>query len=175
MIYKKYIWWYTSPNGNFEYGYPHSNAKVTLFLQKLSENIVCMLLQSVAASCIKPLTSKWKSLVCLIWFFMSQSTIFQLCRDRSSWVEIVLSKDKCVFFKDTTQWRRWGWNLPPLSLKSSTLQLRSLCQRKATLLDDVKFATVYRRMYCRKSKTFANQMSHFFAHALRYFLEGSKS
>ena len=31
--------------------------------------------------------------VCLIRFFTSQSTIFQLCRSRSSWVEPVLSKD----------------------------------------------------------------------------------
>ena len=31
--------------------------------------------------------------VCLIWFFMSQSTIFQLCLDGSSWVESTLSKD----------------------------------------------------------------------------------
>ena len=31
---------------------------------------------------------------CLFWFFTSQSTIFQLCRDRSSWIEPVLSKDK---------------------------------------------------------------------------------
>ena len=30
---------------------------------------------------------------CLIWFFMSQSTIFQLCQEGSSWVEPVLSKD----------------------------------------------------------------------------------
>ena len=27
------------------------------------------------------------SLICLIWFFTSQSTIFQLCRNRSSWVD----------------------------------------------------------------------------------------
>ena len=31
---------------------------------------------------------------------MSQSTIFQLCRDGSSWVVPVLSKDKCVLLKD---------------------------------------------------------------------------
>ena len=31
--------------------------------------------------------------VCLIWFFTSQSTIFQICQDGSSWVEPVLSKD----------------------------------------------------------------------------------
>ena len=29
------------------------------------------------------------------------STIFQLCRDGSSWVEPVLSKDECVLLKDT--------------------------------------------------------------------------
>ena len=33
----------------------------------------------------------WK--FCLIGFFTSQSTIFQLCRDRSSLVETVLKKD----------------------------------------------------------------------------------
>ena len=32
-------------------------------------------------------------LIWLIWFFTSQSTIFQLCHDRSSLVEPVLSKD----------------------------------------------------------------------------------
>ena len=31
------------------------------------------------------------------------STIFQLCRDGSSWVEPVLRKDNCVLHKDTTQ------------------------------------------------------------------------
>ena len=50
----------------------------------------------------------------LIWFFTSQSTIFQLCRDGSSWLEPVLSKDKCVLFKDTTQWGQWGSNPWPL-------------------------------------------------------------
>ena len=58
-----------------------------------------------------------------LWSLTSQSTIFQLCRDGSSWVEPVLSKDKCVLLKDTTQWRLWGLNLRPLSLKSSTLPL----------------------------------------------------
>ena len=58
---------------------------------------------------------------CLIGFFTSQSTIFQLCRDGSSWVEPELSKDLCVLLKDTTQWRRWGWNPQHLGLESSTL------------------------------------------------------
>ena len=35
----------------------------------------------------------------LVWFFASLSTIFQLCGDGSSWVEPVLSKDKCVLLK----------------------------------------------------------------------------
>ena len=80
---------------------------------------------------------------CLIWFFTSQSTIFQLCRGGSSWVESVFflfvwfdslrpinnllvikgqvflgrtsSKLGLMFLlKDTTQWRWWGWNLKPL-------------------------------------------------------------
>ena len=62
--------------------------------------------------------SKWL-FACLIWFFMSQATIFQLCRDRSSWVEPVLSKDHCVLLKDTMQWRWWGLNPQPLDLKKS--------------------------------------------------------
>ena len=53
-----------------------------------------------------------------VWFFT-----FQLCRDGSSCVEPVLSKNKCVLHKDTTQWRRWGSNLWSLRLKSSTLPL----------------------------------------------------
>ena len=48
---------------------------------------------------------------------------FQLCQNGSSWVEPVLSKDKCVLLKDTTQWYQWGSNLQPLGLESSTLAL----------------------------------------------------
>ena len=63
-------------------------------------------------------------LFCLIWFFTSLSRIFQICRDGSSWVEPVLSKDKYVLlWKDTTQWCRWGSNPQPLGLESSTLPL----------------------------------------------------
>ena len=62
-------------------------------------------------------------LFCLIWFFTSQSTIFQFHRDRSSLVEPVLSKDKRVLLKDTMQWRWWSWNLRPLCLQLSTLPL----------------------------------------------------
>ena len=42
---------------------------------------------------------------------------FQLCRDGSSWVEPVLSKDKRVLLKDTSQWHRWGSRLRPLGLE----------------------------------------------------------
>ena len=61
--------------------------------------------------------SRWW-FVCLIWFITSQLTIFQLCWDRSY---------KFVLLKDTTQWRRWGWNPPPLGLESSTLPLSHCC------------------------------------------------
>ena len=49
-----------------------------------------------------------------VWFITTQSTSFQLYRHGSSWVEPVLSKDKCVLLKNTTQWRRWGSNPLPL-------------------------------------------------------------
>ena len=48
------------------------------------------------------------------------STIFQLNRDWSSWVEPILSLDKWVLPKDTMQWPS---NPQPLSLESSTLPL----------------------------------------------------
>ena len=61
--------------------------------------------------------------VCLIFFFNSQSTIFQLSRNWSSWVQPVLSKDYCVLLKDTTQWHQRGSNPQPLDLETSTLPL----------------------------------------------------
>ena len=39
--FRTYIRRYTSPNQNFEYGYPHSNALFTFSLQKDSENLLC--------------------------------------------------------------------------------------------------------------------------------------
>ena len=39
--FRTYIGRYTSPNENFEYGYPHSNALLTFSLQKDSENVLC--------------------------------------------------------------------------------------------------------------------------------------
>ena len=39
--FRTYIRRYTSPNDNFEYGYPHSNTLFSFFLQKDSENVLC--------------------------------------------------------------------------------------------------------------------------------------
>ena len=39
--YRPYIRGYTSPNDNFEYGYPCSNTLLTLSRQKDSENVLC--------------------------------------------------------------------------------------------------------------------------------------
>ena len=88
---------------------------------------VCYNLKANKADCFVCL------FVCLfVWFFTFQSTFFQLCRDRSSYVEAVLNKDKCVLLKDTTQWRRWGSNPRSLVLESSTLPL-SHCAPKNIL------------------------------------------
>ena len=61
----------------------------------------------------------WVSLFCLIGFFTSQSTIIQLCRNGSSWVEPVLSKDNVSCSRTQHSWRQWGSNPRPLSLESS--------------------------------------------------------
>ena len=55
---------------------------------------------------------------CLIWFFMSKSTIFQLRREGSSWVEPVLS-----LAQGHNSVTRWGSNPRPFGLESSTLPL----------------------------------------------------
>ena len=55
--FRTYIRRYTSPNENFEYGYPHSNALLTFFLQKDSENVLSCAYSSSDVSCIKPLAS----------------------------------------------------------------------------------------------------------------------
>ena len=58
--------------------------------------------------------------VCLILYV--PSTIFQLNRNGSSWVEPVLMLDVSCS-RTTTQWRRWGSNPRSLGLESSTLPL----------------------------------------------------
>ena len=62
------------------------------------------------ASTTEPLATSSSKSYC-VWLFTSQSTIFQLCRDGSSWVEPVLSKDHpsrtcCLCSKSpkTLQW-----------------------------------------------------------------------
>ena len=39
--FRTYIRQYTSPNENFEYGYPHFNALLTFSLQKDNGNVLC--------------------------------------------------------------------------------------------------------------------------------------
>ena len=50
--FRTYIRRYTSPNENFEYGYPHSNALLTFSLQKDSKNVLFCAYTSSDASCI---------------------------------------------------------------------------------------------------------------------------
>ena len=57
--FRTYIRRYTSPNENFEYGYPHSNAILTLD----NETLLCCACTSSDASCIKQLASCIYSLV----------------------------------------------------------------------------------------------------------------
>ena len=61
--FRTYIGRYTSPNENFEYGYPHSNALLTFSLQKDSEMYFIAPIRQAAASCKEPLASCIYSLV----------------------------------------------------------------------------------------------------------------
>ena len=63
--FRTYIRRYTSPNENFEYGYPHSNALLTFPLQKDSGNVLCCAytnsgckLHKTVASCIYSLVNQ---------------------------------------------------------------------------------------------------------------------
>ena len=58
-----YIRRYTSPNENFEYGYPHSNAPLNFSLKKTVKMYFVVPKRPAAASCIKPLASCIYSLV----------------------------------------------------------------------------------------------------------------
>ena len=84
--FRTYIRRYTSPNENFENGYPHSNALLTFSHQKGSEQYFVAPICPASASSIKPIAS-------------------------------------CIY--------------SPVN------------QCKATLRNDVRFPTVYRRIYCR--------------------------
>ena len=67
---------------------------------------------------------KWLIFDCLFDFLLYvPSTIFQLCRDGSSWVEPVLSQDKRVLLKDHNTVTPIGSNPRPIGLESSTLPL----------------------------------------------------
>ena len=59
LNFRPYIRRYTSPNENFEYGYPHSNALLFFSLKKTVKTPI----RPAAASCIKPLASCIYSLV----------------------------------------------------------------------------------------------------------------
>ena len=58
-----YIQQYTSPNENFEFGYPNSNALVTFFLQKDIGKCSVLCLHRAVVSCIKPLVSQLKAML----------------------------------------------------------------------------------------------------------------
>ena len=61
--FRTYIRRYTSPNENFEYGNPHSNALLNFSLKKTVKMYFIASIRPAAASCIKPLASCIYSLV----------------------------------------------------------------------------------------------------------------
>ena len=71
-------------------------------------------------------------LFCLIWFFTSQSTIFQVCQDGSSWAEPVPSKDYVPCSRTQRSDAGEAWTRNP-SIWSQTLYHWSTVLPKATL------------------------------------------
>ena len=61
--FRTYFRRYTSPNENFEYGNPHSNALLNFSLKKTVKIYFVAPIRPAAASCIKPLASCIYSLV----------------------------------------------------------------------------------------------------------------
>ena len=61
--FRTYIRRYTSPNENFEYGYPHSNALLKFPFKRTVKMYFVAPIRPAAASCIKPLASCIYSLV----------------------------------------------------------------------------------------------------------------
>ena len=61
--FRTYIRRYTSPNKNFDYGYPHSNALLNFSLKKTAKMYFVAPIRPSGASCIKPLASCIYSLV----------------------------------------------------------------------------------------------------------------
>ena len=59
--FRTYIRRYTSPNENFEYGYPHSNALLIFFLKNTVKLYFVAPIRPAAASCIYSLVSQWKA------------------------------------------------------------------------------------------------------------------
>ena len=81
-------------------------SQISMILIKSSEiSKMKRLLVNLKMFILNWVSKHFVSLMAILCFvcLMSQSTVFQLCLDGSSWVEPVLSKDKCVLLKDTTQ------------------------------------------------------------------------
>ena len=66
------------------------------------DEMPCKILFHISVACLLQHTCITRIFFCLISLFTSQSTIFRLCQDGSSWVEPVLSKDKCVLLNTVT-------------------------------------------------------------------------
>ena len=73
-------------------------------------------------------------LLCLILIFTSQSTLFQSCQDGSSWVEPILSRDKCVLLKPQGDNAVLSVRLEPATLRSQHSTTEPLHSLPAVLL-----------------------------------------
>ena len=171
---------YTSPNENFEYGYPHSNALLTFPFKKTVKMYFVAPIRQAAASFIKPLASCiYLGDYCIqnshlgryiVWF-----TVGNLVLRRH--VSGAVKRDfRTNIRRYTSPNENFEYGYPhsnallTFSLQKGSenvlccayIQLhKTACQLHIftcqPMQSDVGFATVYRRIYCRKFLTLSNQ------------------
>ena len=88
---------------------------------------ISVITTSWKAVCIDPDKQKLLTLNCFVCLldlilYIPVNNFFQLCRDRSPWVEPVQSKDKCVLVKDTRMPVRFKPTAPGSKVKHSTTE-----------------------------------------------------
>ena len=86
---------------HFSYSWASTCMKFGFLSHRRAVNAHVTLPRGLTKALVLRIHNVWMSMMlCLFVWFDSASTIFQLNRDESSWVEPVLSYDKCVLLKD---------------------------------------------------------------------------
>ena len=121
VLVKTFEWFSSTFQGRFNFKvFSRKPSNFKYFSSLWEPWCTCMLNRMNTVSTRPPDKSVYLK-IWLFWFFKFQSTIFQLCQDRSSWIEQVLSTGLSVFLKDTIQHNSGGARTPNPSISSQAL------------------------------------------------------